>query len=226
MRQDYWQLGTWGRIPVSMHWTVLLNFAWLYIIFQDLLATLIAAPTLFLVMMAHVFGHVATLRRRRIKPTAISLFGLHGEVAFNEYDAKAGDRIAIAWSGVGAQVVVMLLAVAANAFIPFQEIPLALLVWGPMYFIFTKFNILLLIVALLPIGPFDGHDAWKIIPRMRNSMRRPQAAKRAPAPAPEPEPEPVHTPDEQRALDESSQRTAAELIARLSRKSDAPTQDR
>jgi hypothetical protein len=95
-----------------------------------------------------------------------------------------------------------------------------------MYFIFTKFNILLLIVALLPIGPFDGHDAWKIIPRMRNSMRRPQAAKRAPAPAPEPEPEPVHTPEEQRALDESSQRTAAELIARLSRKSDAPTQDR
>jgi hypothetical protein len=113
---------------------------------------LIAAPTLFLVMMVHVFGHVATLRRRRIKPAAISLFGLHGEVAFNEYDAKAGDRIAIAWSGVGAQVVVMLLAVAANIFIPFQEIPFALLVWGPMYFIFTKFNILLLIVALLPSG--------------------------------------------------------------------------
>jgi hypothetical protein len=36
----------------------------------------------------------------------------------------------------------------------------------------------------------------------------------------------VRTPEEQRALDESSQRTAAELIARLSRKSDAPTQDR
>ena len=74
--------------------------------------------------------------------------------------------------------------------------------------------------------PFDGHDAWKIIPRMRKSIRRPRAAKRAPAPAPEPEPEPVRTPEEQRALDESSQRTAAELIARLSRKSDAPTQDR
>ena len=43
MRQDYWQLGTWGRIPVAMHWTVLLNFAWLYIIFMDLLATLIGA---------------------------------------------------------------------------------------------------------------------------------------------------------------------------------------
>jgi hypothetical protein len=165
-----------------------------------------------------------TLRRRRIKPTAISLFGLHGEVAFNEYDAKAGDRIAIAWSGVGAQVVVMLLAVAANAFIPFQEIPFALRVWGPMYFIFTKFNILLLIVALLPIGPFDGHDAWKIIARMRNSMRRPRAAKRAP-PQPEPEPEAAHTPEERRALDESSQRAAAELISRLSRKSDAPTRD-
>jgi hypothetical protein len=35
----------------------------------------------------------------------------------------------------------------------------------------------------------------------------------------------VHTPEEQRALDESSQRAAAELISRLSRKSDAPTRD-
>ena len=226
MRQDYWQLGTWGRVPVAMHWTVLLNFAWLYIIFQDLLATLIGAPTLFLVMMAHVFGHVATLRRRKLKPTAISLFGLHGEVAYNEYDAKEGDRIAVAWSGVGAQVAVMLLAVAADTFIPFNQVPFAALVWGPMYFIFTKFNILLLIVALLPIGPFDGHDAWRILARMRKSMRRPTAAKRAVAPAPEPEPEPVLTPEEQRALDESSQRAAADLISRLSRKSDAPKQDR
>ncbi len=223
MRQDHWQLGTWGRIPVSMHWTVLLNFAWLYIIFMDVVSTLIGAAALFLVMMAHEFGHVAMLRRRGLKVAAISLVGLHGETSYNEYNARPGDAIAVAWGGVAAQVAVLVLALAANSFIPFHEIPLSLLVWGPMYFVFTKFNIFLIIIALLPIGPFDGHDAWRVIPRMRKALRR-RPAKRAPPPPPEPEP--VLAPEEQRALDESSERAAAELISRLSRKSDAPKQDR
>ena len=34
------------------------------------------------------------------------------------------------------------------------------------------------------------------------------------------------SPEEQRALEESSQRTAGELIDRLSRRTDAPTQER
>ncbi len=223
MRQDHWQLGTWGRIPVSMHWTVLLNFAWLYIIFMDVLATFIGAVALFLVMMAHEFGHVAMLRRRGLKVAAISLFGLHGETSYNEYDAKPGDAIAVAWGGVAAQVAVLVLALAANAFIPFHEVPLSLVVWAPMYFVFTKFNIFLIIIALLPIGPFDGHEAWRVLPRMRKALRR-RPAKRAPPPPAEPEP--VFSPEEQRALDESSERAAAELISRLSRKSDAPRQDR
>jgi Zn-dependent protease len=225
MRQDYWQLGTWRRIPVSMHWTVLLNFAWLYIIFQDLLSTLVGAVALFLVMMAHEFGHVWMLRRRGLKPAAISLFGLHGETSYNVYDARPGDAIAVAWSGVGAQMVVLIAAVAANTFIPFYVVPLSLLAWAPMYFVFLKFNILLMIVALLPIGPFDGHDAWRILPRRRKAARR-RTKSIAPAPAPGPEPEATLTPEEQRALDESSQRAASDLLARLSRKSDAPTQDR
>jgi len=225
MRQDHWQLGTWGRIPVSMHWTVLLNFAWLYIIFMDLLATLIGAATLFLVMMAHEFGHVAVLRRRRIKIAAISLSGLHGETSYDEWSAKPGDSIAVAWGGIAAQVVVLLLALAANYLIPFHESAIALLIWGPMYFVFTKFNIFLMIIALLPIGPFDGHEAWRVFRRKRKVVKRP-ATRRADPPLPEPEPEPTLTPEEQRALDESSERAAAELISRASRKSDAPTQDR
>jgi Zn-dependent protease len=225
MRQDYWQLGNWRRIPVSMHWTVLLNFAWLYIIFQDLLATLIGAVALFVVMMAHEFGHVAMLRRRKLKVAAISLFGLHGETSYNVYDARPGDATAIAWGGVGAQMLVLVAAFAANALIPFHEAPLSLLVWGPMHFVFTKFNILLMIVALLPIGPFDGHDAWQILRRGKRAKRRAVSKARVPAPVPEPEPEPALTAEEQRAFDESSQRTAAELLSRVSRKPDAPTQD-
>ena len=228
MRQDYWQLGTWGRIPVSMHWTVLLSFAWLYIIFFDLVATLFGAVALFILFVAHEYGHVFALRRRKIAVTGIAFFGIHGETSYNEYAAKPGDTIAVAWGGIAAQMVVLVLALAAGAFVPFREIPFGPLVWGPMELVFTKFNIFLMIIALLPIGPFDGHAAWKVIPRMRAKAKRKPApkARPTPPPAPAPEAEAVLSEEQQRELDQNAEKETAELMKKLTGRSDASTGDR
>jgi len=83
MRRDDWQLGTWGRIPVSMHWTVLLSAAWLYIIFQNVPFTLIGCVAMIVLMLVHEFGHVLALRRRKLGVTGIQLFGVHGETTYN-----------------------------------------------------------------------------------------------------------------------------------------------
>ena len=223
MRQDSWSLGNWGRIPVSLHWTALLTFAWLYIIFRSVIDTLIGGVALLVVFAAHEYGHVFLLRRRRIPVTSIMFFGVHGETSYNEYVAKPGDAIAVAWGGVAAQLVVLVLAIAANAFVPFEAVPVAIVVWGPAYYVFTQFNVFLMIVALLPIGPFDGHDAWRAFSRLRRPRRAKAAPKQRAVPVPEPEPEPQLTAEEQQALDESSRRTADELLARLSGKSGEPT---
>ena len=220
MRQDAWQLGTWGRIPVSLHWTALLTFAWLYIILRSVVDTLIGGVALLLVFAAHEYGHVFMLRRRHIAVSSITFFGVHGETAYNEYAAKPGDAIAVAWGGVAAQLLVLLLAIAANAFIPFESVAFAPTIWGPAYYVFTQFNVFLMIVALLPIGPFDGHDAWRVFARLRGPRRGAVQKKRA---VPVQEPEPELTPEEQHALDESSRRAADELLARLSGKSGEPT---
>jgi Zn-dependent protease len=223
MRQDYWQLGTWGRIPVSMHWTVLLSFAWLYLVFFDLTLTLVAAPFLFLLFVAHEYGHVLMLRRRKIAVSGIALFGIHGETSYNEYAAKPKDVVAVAWSGVAAQLGIMLLALAAVDFIPFAAMPFGSLIATAMYVVLVKINIFLMIIALLPIGPFDGHTAWRVIPRTRAKLRRREPH---PRPKPEPEPEASLSAEERRELDERAQREAAQLMARLSRKSGSPTEDR
>lgn len=221
MRRDHWDLGTWGRIPVSMHWTVLLSFAWLYIIFWDVTATLFGSVALFLLFIAHEWGHVVMLRRRKVPIVSVMFTGLHGETLYNEYAVKPGDSIAVAWGGVGAQVLVLILAMLASAFIPFGAIPFGMLVWGPMAVVFIKFNVFLMIVALLPIGPFDGHEAWRIIPRLRSKLRRRPKPRKVPI-----EVQPQLTPEEQRALDEKSKTEADALIARLSGKSGAPKVDR
>lgn len=223
MRQDYWQLGTWGRIPVSMHWTVLLAFAWLYLIFWDITATLVGAVALFALFVAHEYGHVFMLRRRKIAVTGIALFGVHGETSYDEYAGKPGDATAVAWGGIIAQAIILVLALAAHVTIPFAEMPIARQVWGPMFVVFTNLNIFLMIIALLPIGPFDGHAAWKILPRRRKAAKRVVKPRVKPQPA---EPDSSLTPEQQREYDAASEKETADLMARLTRKSDAPTQDR
>ena len=222
MRQDAFNLGTWGRIPVSLHWTALLGFAWLYIIFWDVVATLIGAVALFALFVAHEYGHVFVLRRKRIAVSSIQFFGLHGETAYNEYAAKRGDDVAIAWGGVAAQLVVLGVALAAAYLVPFDRLWAANVWWPPIATILIKFNIFLMIVALLPIGPFDGHAAWKGLSGLRKKARKPKAR---PAPPRAPEPETLLSDEERRAYDERAQEEAGKLIARLSGK-EAPRTDR
>ena len=226
MRQDSWSLGTWGRIPVTMHWTTLLAFAWMYLVFRDMVQMLLSIPFLFLLFVVHELGHVIVLRRRKIPVVDVSLWGIHGETSYNEYSAKPGDVVAVAWGGVGAQFALMLLTLALVAFVPFSAVPFGGVVSYVMYVVLVQLNIFVMIVALLPIGPFDGHAAWQVIPRMRARFRQPPKAKAVPAaPRPPPEPEVRLTDEEQRELDKSSEQAAADLIAKLTRRSGANAGD-
>ena len=223
MRQDYWPLGTWGRIPVTMHWTVLLAFAWMYLVFFDIVLALVAIPFVFLLLVAHEWGHVIALRRRKIGVTGVALFGIHGETSYNEYAAKPNDVVAVAWSGVIAQLVVMLVALAAVAFIPFNAVPFGATLSTVIFVVLVKINVFLMIVALLPIGPFDGHQAWKIIPRRRAAAKKPAKSKPVVAAPPPPvaDPEERLSPEERNELDQASEKAAADLMAKLRGKSGA-----
>jgi Zn-dependent protease len=226
MRQDSWSLGTWGRVPVSMHWTVLLAFAWMYLIFMDVTLMLMSIPFVFLILAVHELGHVIVLRRRKVGVTGVTLFGIHGETSYNEYAAKPGDVVAVAWAGVGAQVVLMLLAIAAHELVPWGSIPLGTMLDTVMYVVLVKLNIFLMIVALLPIGPFDGHAAWQVIRRTRAKMK----ARAKPQVRPEPRTRQADestrlSPEQQQELDVTAEKETASLIARLTGRSDS-TEDR
>ena len=213
MEQNYWHLGRWGRIPVSMHWTVLIAFAWLYLFFWDLLATAIASAAFFALLVVHELGHVAILRWRKVPVERITLYGVHGETSHGW--AGPDDQILIAWGGVFAQVAVLLLALAFSLLIPWTSIPAAAIVLEPMLVVFTKLNVFVLIIALLPIGPFDGRAAWAAIPRLRRAFRRWKQARKSVRLSPE----------QQRKLEESSAREAAELLEKLSKRTSGRKED-
>ncbi len=210
MAQDHWDLGVWNRIPVTMHWTVLFNFVWLALMFMWSPVMLIAAAAAFFALLvAHEFGHVFVLRRRKIPISGITLNGFHGQTAYAY--ANARDTALIAWGGVFAQLIILVAACAGTFLLRGVEVPLyAQYVLSPVTFVFTWINIVLIVIALLPIGPFDGHDAWSAIPLIRASMRKRFRRTK----------EPKLTPEQQRELEAKSHAETADLLDRLTRKSD------
>ena len=110
-------------------------------------------------------------------------------------------------------MVVLLVALVIGYALEPVTIPIVWVIAGPILFVFTKLNIFLMLIALLPIGPFDGHSAWAVIPRLRNAIRR-RRAPRAAAQFPERD----LPPEKLRELEESSTKAAAELLEKLGRK--------
>jgi Zn-dependent protease len=200
---DHWRLGKWRGIPIVMHWSVLLVFAWLYLIFWDFLATAIASVTLLALFLAHEFGHVAIIRWRKIPVASITLNGIHGETAYGF--ARPQDEALVAWGGVAAQLVVLILALLVSALVDFSAVPYASLVAGPVLLVLTRLNIFLIIVALLPIGPFDGRKAWAGLPMLRSSIRRRIRAARTRKLSPE----------QKEELEAKSQKAASDLMEKL-----------
>ncbi len=205
MEENYFQLGKWKRIPVSMHWTVLISFVWIYLWMQDLLATVIASATLFVLLLAHEFGHVLALRRRNITVESIALYGLHGKTSCGY--ARPADEIFVAWGGVFAQLVLLALALALRLSIGTTANATLATIVGPVLWVLINVNIVLMIIALLPIGPFDGRAAWKVIPRFRAVLRRRRT----------PTKQIVLSPEKQREFEESSAREAAALMEKLTK---------
>jgi Zn-dependent protease len=170
--QNHWSLGMWGRIPVTMDWTVLMAFPWLYLMMNSFIGAAIGSVAFFALLVAHEYGHVIAARWRRVPVHAISFNGLHGQTE-RSYAGSLKDEAIIAWAGVTAQLLVLVLAWALiPALLHTTTSPLVWIIAGPILDVWTRWNVFLIIIALLPIGPMDGHAAWKVIPLLRSSLSR------------------------------------------------------
>src|ERR1044071_5140763 len=148
--ENYWNLGRWRRIPVSMHWTVLLATVWLLLWFRDLLSTLVGAVAFFALLIVHELGHVAVLRWKKLPVESITLYGIHGEVS-HAYPRTRGDDILIAWGGTFANLLVLVVTALLMPLLIGAVGYFAAGVLSTIYVVFTQLNIFLIIVALLPI---------------------------------------------------------------------------
>ena len=112
-----WRLGQWRGVPISAHWTVLIGLPWFYYETRSLAGTAIAFVAFCFLILAHELGHAAVARWRRVEVESIRLFFIHGTCATAEPHYELDD-VLIAWGGVAAQFVVLVIAFSAALLIP------------------------------------------------------------------------------------------------------------
>jgi Zn-dependent protease len=172
VKNGYLTLGRWGGAPVRTHWTLPLAA----FIFGQARFVPGFWVGFFLVVFIHEVGHALVVRRFRHKVISIDIHGLGGLCRWAG-DATAIQRATIAWGGVNAQAVALLVAVVAMMLFgrPLTDFG------AQLANAFTVGNAWLIGINLIPVPPLDGAEAWRL-PRLLRDRRRRRTA--APAGAP------------------------------------------
>lgn len=208
-----WHLGRWRGIPISLHWTVFIGIPWFLYQTRSFGDTAIAFFAFFLLLLAHELGHAAVALWRQVEVHEIQLFFLHGHCSHEPPDYELDD-VLIAWGGVAAQFVVLVIALGADVLLATLS-PFAGTLASPLLQVFIGTNAFIMIVNLIPVAPLDGAKAWRIVPLLAewaretswaHRLRRRKAAR-----------ETART----KKLEADSERIAADIIDKLKkRKSD------
>jgi len=210
-----WRLGQWRGVPISLHWTVLIGIPWFYYETRSLVGTVIAFAAFFFLILTHELGHAAVARWRGVEVEKIRLFFIHGTCSLREEPLYELDDVLIAWGGVAAQFVVLVIAFSAGLLLA-AFAPVAHGLASPVLRVLIGANLFIILVNLIPVAPFDGFKAWGILPILGEwwegtswaaSLRQRAAAR-----------EMART----KKLEAKSERIAADIIDKLKkRKSDA-----
>lgn len=173
-RSGYVQIASFRGVPIRLHATVpLLCVLW---------GGLRFAPGMWLgalfAVLLHELGHAALARRYRMRVTEVMLHGLGGHCAYIG-DPTPWQRAIIASGGVLAQGLLFLVALPA-------QLALDLHVGSggsaPPMFVrdllsaWTYANAAILVFNLMPLGPLDGVEIWKL-PGLWLARRRRGAGK-------------------------------------------------
>jgi hypothetical protein len=126
-----------------------------------------------LLILVHELGHAFLAMRYRLRVRGIDVHGLGGQCRY-EGGGTRRQHIVIAWGGVLAQAVVLLLAVTVLR--PVSTTPFT----QELAETFVGTNVWLIALNLLPIPPLDGATAWQLFGGRGDERVRPQRVNPAP----------------------------------------------
>ena len=185
----------------------------------------------FLIVLLHELGHAVLVRAARMQVVSIDVLGFGGLCRWYGVPSPKW-RAIIAWGGVLAQAILLLLTAITLAVLP--PVRSALLAQLLDTFLWT--NAFIMALNLLPIPPLDGAEAWPLVGMLakgRFKRGRPRrstpAAVRVPAPNPpraSKPPRTIHGRRESPVIDDAeADRLIKEAIAEASREAEKRRRD-
>jgi stage IV sporulation protein FB len=155
MEGGYFRIGRFGGAPIRIHWTAPLG-AFVICGFRFAPAAWAAFVVLILV---HELGHALFVRRFRLALGSVDVHGVGGVCQYFGTPTPL-QRALIAWGGVLAQAVLLLITFVVSLVMPIPNSHVA-----DVFYTFIWANLYLIALNLLPIGIFDGVEAWKLFGR-------------------------------------------------------------
>ena len=117
-------------------------------------------------LLAHELGHATVARYCHLYVIGIEFKAVHGRCLVVMPYRKI-EHIIVAWGGVLAQLLIFVVACALLALLQ-ALMPSVAKVLAPVFIVLTVYNLVLIVVNLVPLEPFDGHMAWHLIPAIRS----------------------------------------------------------
>jgi len=159
LENGYLNVGQLKGVPIRFHWSTALG-ALFFGGFAFRPAFWLAFVVLVLV---HELGHALLVQRLGHRALSIEVTGFGGLCRWDGGRATELHRTLIAWGGVLAQAVLLVAAYAYLALLgPVTNIHEAQILSA-----FTRTNLWLIGLNLLPIPPLDGAQAWRILKFVR-----------------------------------------------------------
>jgi stage IV sporulation protein FB len=154
--QGYLHLGHIRGAAIRVHWSLPLGM-WMFSRFEFRpWAWLFIA----LLVLIHELGHAAVVWASGRKVIAIDLLPIGGLCHWDGGHVSNWQRAAIAFGGVWAQLIVLVVAWLVRATV---GVPDALWAYEAMG-VFISTNLFMMAFNLMPIPPLDGATCWKFVP--------------------------------------------------------------
>lgn len=151
----YLTVGSFRGIPIRFHWSTALG-AFFFGGYRFAPAFWLAFVLLVLV---HELGHALLARRLGHAPLGIEVTGFGGLCRWDGRRATELHRTLVAWGGVLAQGVLLAFTYAYSALAGPPETNAEYQIVSA----FTRTNLHLILLNLLPFPPLDGAQAWQIL---------------------------------------------------------------
>ena len=116
-------------------------------------------------VLVHELGHAWFVRRLGHRALSVEVMGFGGLCQWDGRGSTQLDRAVIAWGGVVFQALLLLVTLTIDWLFG----PPSALWQAQVLAAFTTTNLWLIGLNLLPIGPLDGSEAWKVFAAARSA---------------------------------------------------------